>query len=197
MKKTAIILAIIISLFCLSSCQSSNEPETNEPIGETSDTSITQGSNKAEGLYSEKDWTKYFYLSDSDNEAIKLLEEIHSTEHGTAGSSGKELAAGCKFILLSKLDSSKLEAIPEHLSNMTELQLDFLSYQLSKAFETAQAIVQEDESTIKELDVFGLNKEDYSDCEMSDLSVFMEKMTSFLSDCEVEYLWCNIGEPLF
>lgn len=66
-----------------------------------------------------KEWKNYYYKSTSDNETINLIEEIHSTEHGTVGSSIKDLSAACKFIQLARSDASLLECVHQHLNSMT------------------------------------------------------------------------------
>ena len=141
-----------------------------------------------ESLYYGKKYTDVWNDYNGENEAVKLLSMIDYVEYGTAGCSLQMCSAGYNFILLAQLDESDWAEIPAYLDTLSPVQLDFLSFRISDAFEYACRIIDR-ESIVLDLESINIDAKTYENCTKTQAIRFLSYMFSLFEERNVPYEW--------
>lgn len=205
MKKK--ILSIVITVALLTLCafvmsgfcsEKANEKDSEIKVSQQEPLSLTECEKNIYEVYEiPKDSIYYNYESISDlvyyretgDTATDYIANIHCTEHGTAGSSYKIARSAYLFILLSKMEISELSNLSSYLDEMTALQRDFLSYQLTFAFEYALGVANKEKSSLGYLQELSADEEVYANVKKHELVDFMYFMQQLLEEKGNRYEW--------
>ena len=143
--------------------------------------------------YNSVDMSQWFYMPETDDETIQKLIEIDSVQQGTAGGSLKAAIAGVRFIEMTQ-DLNFPDAFAQYTGEMNELQLDFFSFQLERAYEMGMEIFGDYDNMKPLLEDAGCGDFDISLYVADELDQLYRGLTGELASMGVSNQWKNFPE---